>query len=93
MLKRADRIKASVDRILWNDTLGVFMASSALEHDRVDIWANAMAGAIGFASENQSRAIFEFFDSNKDDIFFEGQVVDGPPTLLINPHIHLRSHL
>ena len=73
------QIKASADRLLWNQTLGVFVASAGgIEHDRVDVWGNAMAGAAGFASAQQSRAIFDFFRAHEDGIFFEGQVRETP---------------
>ena len=57
---------------------GVFLASTGLEHDRVDVWGNAMAGASGFASQEQARAIFNYFARNEGDIFFEGQVRQIP---------------
>ena len=55
------------------------MASAGgAEEDRVDVWANAMAGAIGFASKAQSQSIFQFYKANEENIFHEGQVRETP---------------
>jgi hypothetical protein len=72
------KLKTSADRLLWNESLGVFMATTGIEHDRIDLWANAMAGASGFASPTQSDAIFDFFQQHEHEIFFEGQVRQIP---------------
>ena len=75
----SDRIRVSANRMLWNVERGVFMASAGgTEEDRVDVWGNAMAGAIGFASKAQSQSIFNFFKANERNIFFEGQVRETP---------------
>eukprot|EP01050_Picozoa_sp_SAG11_P015586 SAG11_NODE_2037_length_3894_cov_3.210277_2_plen_349_part_00 len=78
MAAAAGRIKASADALLWNQSAGVFMASTGIEGDRVDVWANAFAGASGFASAAQSRAIFEFVSRHERGLFFEGQVRQLP---------------
>lgn len=43
-----------------------------------DIWANAFAGASGFASKRQSQSIYNYIAEHEDDIFFEGQVRQIP---------------
>eukprot|EP01046_Picozoa_sp_COSAG06_P005331 COSAG06_NODE_237_length_19433_cov_92.613961_19_plen_160_part_00 len=45
MRGEAERVRSAATKILWNDELGVFMASTGLEKLNVDIWGNAMAGA------------------------------------------------
>jgi hypothetical protein len=72
------KIKASADALLWNESAGMFMASTGIERDRIDVWANAFAGASGFASAVQSRAIFEFVSQNERGLFFEGQLRQLP---------------
>ena len=74
------RIKASADALLWNESAGMFMASTGIEHDRIDVWANAFAGASGFASAVQSRAIFAFVSRHERGLFFEGQLRQLPAT-------------
>ena len=69
------QIKLSADRLLWSEKRGMFMAAAGgTEADQVDVWANAMAGAIGFASHRQTLSIFSFFKQEEKNIFFEGQV-------------------
>jgi hypothetical protein len=78
MHAQADQIQASANRLLWNHTLGVYMASTGAESENVDVWGNAMVGAMGFASAEQSAAIFRFFKARSADIFLEGQVREIP---------------
>ena len=49
-----------------------------MESTNVDVWGNAFAGAVGFASVEQSAAIFDFFRTRKEDIFLEGQGRETP---------------
>ena len=51
---------------------------TGLESQNVDIWGNAMAGAMGFASRAQDEAMFAYFEANEKAIFFEGQVRETP---------------
>eukprot|EP01047_Picozoa_sp_COSAG01_P001560 COSAG01_NODE_36_length_34092_cov_26.350032_13_plen_177_part_00 len=74
----ASTIEVSINTQLWNESAGVFMASTQLEHDRIDVWANAFAGASGFASAVQSRRIFEFVSTHEEELFFEGQLRQLP---------------
>ena len=53
---RATTIKASADRELWDETQGVFRASTGVGRDNIDVWGNALAGAVGFASAAQVRS-------------------------------------
>jgi hypothetical protein len=79
MAATAAQIQQSATARLWNQSHGMFMASSrGLESDRIDVWANAMAAAIGFATANQSAQIFDFFKNREEDIFYEGQVREIP---------------
>ena len=68
------QIKTGVDRELWNSSSGIFLASTGIESGVVDVWGNALAGASGFASLSQAQSIFDFFKTNENTIFFEGQV-------------------
>ena len=68
----ATKVRASATAKLWNAELGVFMASTVLESDKIDVWANALAGAIGFTTDLQSASIFDFFKTRESDIFYEG---------------------
>eukprot|EP00040_Diaphanoeca_grandis_P043093 m.266966 g.266966 ORF g.266966 m.266966 type:complete len:535 (-) comp70459_c0_seq1:2-1606(-) len=78
MNAEAKKIQAGATAILWNESLGVFMASTGIEKDRIDVWANALAAATGFTTVPQSAAIFQFFKTREKDIFFEGQVRQIP---------------
>jgi len=78
MAAQAAAVQAGVSKELWNVSVGMFMASNALESDKIDVWGNAMAGATGFATEAQSAAIFSFFKQREADIFYEGQVREIP---------------
>ena len=78
MARQADAVRAAVTKELWNASAGMFMASNGLSSGNIDIWGNAMAGAMGFATEAQSSAIFSFFKRREADIFFEGQVREIP---------------
>ena len=80
MLAEADKVQKAATKILWNDELGVFMASTGLERNNVDIWANAMAGAMGFATAAQDAKMFRYFQENEDKIFYEGQVIPPVPS-------------
>ena len=74
MLAQADKVQKAATKILWNEQLGVFMASTGLERENVDIWGNAMAGAMGFTTPAQDAKMFAYFKANEDKIFYEGQV-------------------
>ena len=89
MLAEADKVQKAATKILWNDELGVFMASTGLERNNVDIWANAMAGAMGFATAAQDAKMFRYFQENEDKIFYEGQVIPPVPSsfTLLRPYI------
>jgi hypothetical protein len=78
MNAQAERIQAAATRLLWNTTAGVFMASTGVESENIDVWGNAAAGATGFASADQSASIFRFFKTRAADIFLEGQVREIP---------------
>ena len=39
------------NKAFWNDKLGVYMASTGLERNNIDVWGNAMAGAMGFYAD------------------------------------------
>ena len=47
--------------------------SKGIEHGKIDLWANALCGAIGFATKDQAGRIFNFFKTREADIFYEGQ--------------------
>ena len=72
MTAQAAKIQESATAQLWNATLGVFMASTGMESENIDVWGNAMAGAMGFATPEQSASIFDFFKTREADIFYEG---------------------
>ena len=74
----AQKIKVGIDAQLWSSERGMFMASTEIENATIDVWANAFAGASGFASEAQARAIYDYFAAHEGDIFFEGQVRQVP---------------
>ena len=78
MALQAAAVQATVTKELWNASVGMFMASNGVASESIDIWGNAMAGAIGFATEAQSKAIFSFFKRRESDIFYEGQVREIP---------------
>lgn len=85
MQAEADKVRESATKLLWNERLGVFMASTGLERLNVDIWGNAMAGAMGFATPAQGAKMFAYFQANEDKIFYEGQVRETPfPTQWID---------
>ena len=71
LLAEANKVQAAATKMLWNDQLGVFMASTGLERLNVDIWANAMAGAMGFSTADQDARMFAYFQANEDKIFYE----------------------
>ena len=78
MLAQADKVQKAATKILWNEQLGVFMASTGLERENVDIWGNAMAGAMGFTTPAQDAKMFAYFKANEDKIFYEGQAREIP---------------
>ena len=78
MQAEAERVRKAATEILWNDKLGVFMASTGLEKLNVDIWGNAMAGAMGFTTPAQDAKMFKYFQVNEENIFYEGQVREVP---------------
>ena len=41
---------------------------TGLESQNVDIWGNAMAGAMGFASRAQDERMFAYFEANEKAI-------------------------
>ena len=71
---RARAIKKAADSSLWDDSLGIYRASTGVESNVVDLWANAAAGAMGFADAGQAGRIFAYFRDHEDEIFYEGQV-------------------
>ena len=75
---RAAQLKGAADRQLWDASLGVFRASTEVGHTNVDVWANAAAGATGFADAAQAKSIYAYFAANEQDIFYEGQVREIP---------------
>ena len=78
MQAEADKVRKAATELLWNEQLGVFMASTGLERLNVDVWGNAMAGAMGFATPAQDAKMFAWFQANEDKVFFEGQVREIP---------------
>jgi hypothetical protein len=46
---RAQKIQQSTNKQLWDEPQGVYLASTGIDSRNVDVWANAMAAAIGFA--------------------------------------------
>jgi hypothetical protein len=78
MRATADQVKQSAQKAFWNDELGVFMASTGLESENIDVWGNALAGAMGFPTRSQDARMFAWFSANADKIFFEGQVREIP---------------
>jgi hypothetical protein len=78
MQAEADKVQKAATQLLWNEQAGVFMASTGLERLNIDIWGNAMAGAMGFTSSSQDARIFEYFQKNEAKIFYEGQVREIP---------------
>jgi hypothetical protein len=54
------------------------MASTGLEKQNVDIWGNAMAGAMGFTTPTQDAKMFKYFQANEENIFYEGQIREIP---------------
>ena len=74
----ADAIQLEVNARLWNATAGVYMASNGVDQHNIDVWGNAMAGASGFTTREQSTAIFQFFKTHEADVFYEGQVREIP---------------
>ncbi len=78
MRATADGVRRAAQKAFWNDELGVFMASTGLESRNVDVWGNALAGAMGFPTPEQDARMFAWFSANEDKIFFEGQVREIP---------------
>lgn len=78
MAALAARIKVAANAKLWDEAAGLFRASTGYEHDSIDVWGNAMAGAIGFASAEQSLSIHSYFVKNEADLFYDGQVREIP---------------
>lgn len=78
MTAEAAKVQASTTRKLWNAELGMFMASTGFESRNVDVWGNAMAGAVGFTTPAQDAAIFAYFKAQEANIFYEGQVRETP---------------
>ena len=73
-----------------SDAEGVFMASTGIEHDRVDVWGNAFAVASGLATPAQSTSIYEYVCMKTSGWlgrrlwFVAGDLVGCPP----RTHIH-----
>ena len=61
MLQEAETVRAAATRLLWDEGQGVFLASTGLERLNVDLWGNAMAGAMGFATPQQDARMFAYF--------------------------------
>ena len=78
MIKTAAQVQQAANKAFWNDKLGVYMASTGLERNNIDVWGNAMAGAMGFTTPDQDSKMFQWFSANEDKIFFEGQVREIP---------------
>ncbi len=78
MQDTAAQVRDAANKAFWNDTLGVYMASTGLERRNIDVWGNAMAGAMGFTTPEQDAKMFRWFSANEDQIFFEGQVREIP---------------
>ena len=76
---QAAKIQAAVTAKLWNQSMGVFMASTGIENASIDVWGNALAGGSGFATAQQSAKIFQFFKTREADIFYEGSHVRQVP--------------
>lgn len=72
------QLKAGADALLWSEEQGVYLASTGVERDRVDVWGNALAGASGFADASQAQSIFNFMRTREADLFYEGQVREIP---------------
>jgi hypothetical protein len=79
MMARAEKVRASASAQLWSGGRGVFMASAGgYEADNVDVWANAFAGASGFATAEESASIAAFLIGQESSLFFEGQLRQVP---------------
>jgi hypothetical protein len=74
----AQALRELVSKRLWNEQLGVFMASTGFESANVDLWGNAAAAACGFATDKQSARIFAYFRERVEEIFYDGQVRQTP---------------
>jgi hypothetical protein len=66
MWGEAERVRNAATKILWNDELGVFMASTGLEKLNIDLWGNAMAGA--------KHAFLAFFLCPQNDPFCQDRL-------------------
>jgi hypothetical protein len=75
---RAVKLRANATVNLWDQSNGMFRTSSGLESDTIDIWGSAFAGVSGFATPEQSKAMFQFFTTREADIFYAGQVREIP---------------
>ena len=78
MAAEAEKVQRAVTARLWNEQLGVFRASTGLESENIDVWGNAMAGAMGFTTAAQDASMFRYFAANEKNIFYEGQVREVP---------------
>ena len=78
MKAEAAKVQSAVTAKMWNEQLGVFMASTGDERLNVDVWGNAMAGAMGFATPDQDAKMYAYFVKEEGNIFYEGQVRETP---------------
>ncbi|XRB21639.1 hypothetical protein RI054_28g114880 [Pseudoscourfieldia marina] len=70
----AEGMREAASARLWDSSVGAFRASTKVESDHVDVWGNALAAHLHFATEEQETSIFAFFQRRERDIFYEGQV-------------------
>ena len=61
MVHTAAQVRRAANKAFWNDKLGVYMASTGLERNNIDVWGNAMAGAMGFTTPDQDSKMFQWF--------------------------------
>ena len=75
---KASQVEANFSSAFWNETYGMFMATTGLESDRIDVWGSAYAALAGLALPEQARRVANFLATNRSQIFFAGQTRQLP---------------
>lgn len=73
----ATRATQSVRTVFWDDTIGLFRATTGDCHVP-DIWGSAFAVRLGVARGNQTHQIARYFKNHYDELTLHGQVRHTP---------------
>jgi len=71
-------VEANFSASFWNERIGMFMAATGIESDRVDVWGSAYASLVGLATPAQASRVVAFLVANEASIFYAGQVREIP---------------